>query len=244
MFRVHDQEEFAKSIMPKYCRHTQYKSFLRQLSMYKFQRVGDGPFRGAYQHPKFRRNQPELCNYMFRGLKDAMRQMERMTGDFGVASLPIEDIQLLVSKRKKKTPKVVTKKTSLSGTKKRPFPTVQKSIGSSTFIEERSLKNYRSLASSALPPMTVKQLSMINSGNDRPSSTATAKLLESDLFTENCKPLVASTLPQLLVEDDILDEIITTFGSRSPSTKTAHQMMNFEQFTFGESLPLLEFQNT
>ena len=30
MFKVHKHKEFAASVMPLYCRHTRYKSFLRQ----------------------------------------------------------------------------------------------------------------------------------------------------------------------------------------------------------------------
>ena len=30
MFKVHKHKEFAARVMPKYCRHSQYKSFLRQ----------------------------------------------------------------------------------------------------------------------------------------------------------------------------------------------------------------------
>lgn len=71
MFKVHDQKEFAKHIMPHYCRHSRYKSFLRQLSMYKFQRVTEGPNRGAYRHPHFLRNRIGLCELINRGeIKD------------------------------------------------------------------------------------------------------------------------------------------------------------------------------
>lgn len=62
MFKVHKHKEFATRIMPLYCRHTRYKSFLRQLSMYKFQRVNEGPLRGCYHHPNFSRDRFDLID--------------------------------------------------------------------------------------------------------------------------------------------------------------------------------------
>lgn len=62
MFKVHKHKEFANSVMPLYCRHSRYKSFLRQLSMYKFQRVNEGPLRGCYHHPNFVRDRFDLID--------------------------------------------------------------------------------------------------------------------------------------------------------------------------------------
>jgi hypothetical protein len=43
-FRVHDQEKFLKFILPRYFGATKYKSFQRQLNLYKFQ--GEGRYTG------------------------------------------------------------------------------------------------------------------------------------------------------------------------------------------------------
>ena len=77
MFKIHDQTKFTKEIMPKYCRHSRYKSFLRQLSMYKFQRVTEGPNKGAYKHPSFQKNRMPLCRYINRGVRDAWLENEK-----------------------------------------------------------------------------------------------------------------------------------------------------------------------
>ena len=45
-FRVHKREEFMKRIAQKYCNVTKYKSFLRQLNLYKFERESQGPDKG------------------------------------------------------------------------------------------------------------------------------------------------------------------------------------------------------
>lgn len=55
--------------MGKYFRHARFKSFLRQLSMYKFQRITSGPNRGAYGHRSFVRGQVELSSTISRGEK-------------------------------------------------------------------------------------------------------------------------------------------------------------------------------
>jgi HSF-type DNA-binding len=66
-FKVHKRKEFTNEVMPKIGRFTVYKSFLRQLSMYKFQRISSGGIKGAYQHPYFRRDHIDLCRAILRG---------------------------------------------------------------------------------------------------------------------------------------------------------------------------------
>jgi hypothetical protein len=88
MFKIHDQTDFTKAIMPKYCRHSRYKSFLRQLSMYKFQRVTKGPNRGAYGHPNFQKDRMSLCRYINRGEKDLWQEKEQEEALEGCFALP------------------------------------------------------------------------------------------------------------------------------------------------------------
>lgn len=75
LFKVHSPTEFSSVIMKRYFRHDRYKSFLRQLSMYKFVRITEGPHRGAYGHPQFLKGRVELSRFIGRGdklsLKDA-----------------------------------------------------------------------------------------------------------------------------------------------------------------------------
>jgi hypothetical protein len=77
MFKVHDPDAFAKFIMPNCFRHSRYKSFLRQLSMYKFQRVTNGPSRGAYSHTFFRRCRLDMCRGILRGEKYIVKQKDK-----------------------------------------------------------------------------------------------------------------------------------------------------------------------
>jgi len=57
-FRVHYPKDFIEHIMPKVFRQSKWSSFQRQLNLYGFMRITDGPDKGAYYHPKFLRGMP------------------------------------------------------------------------------------------------------------------------------------------------------------------------------------------
>lgn len=65
-FKVHKQETFVNQMMPRYFNQTKYRSFQRQLNVWGFERVADGPGRGGYTHKWFVRNEPSLCHNMKR----------------------------------------------------------------------------------------------------------------------------------------------------------------------------------
>ena len=66
-FKVHDTKEFEKKIMRKYfTNQTRYKSFLRQLNFYGFDRVRKGKGRGCLFHKMFVRGKPYLCDKITR----------------------------------------------------------------------------------------------------------------------------------------------------------------------------------
>jgi len=65
-FKVYKTKVFDEEIMPKYFDKTKYKSFQRQLNMWGFDRVGSGPYKGAYLHTCFIRGKPQLCESMQR----------------------------------------------------------------------------------------------------------------------------------------------------------------------------------
>jgi hypothetical protein len=46
-FKVHKREEFMSRILPKYFRQTRYKSFVRQLNIWGFACIGQGPDKGS-----------------------------------------------------------------------------------------------------------------------------------------------------------------------------------------------------
>lgn len=66
-FAVHNTTRFEGEVMRKYFpRMNRFASFQRQLNLYDFRRVNDGPARGAYYHPSFNRDFPVLCRAMKR----------------------------------------------------------------------------------------------------------------------------------------------------------------------------------
>jgi len=65
-FAIHKPNEFVKKIMPKYFRMSRFSSFQRQLNLYEFMRITDGPDKGAYFHELFHRGRPILASQIRR----------------------------------------------------------------------------------------------------------------------------------------------------------------------------------
>lgn len=73
-FAIHNSSEFAKEVMPQYFRMSRFSSFQRQLNLYDFQRIAEGPNKGSYYHEFFVQGQPDISNYMKRNkIKGNMR---------------------------------------------------------------------------------------------------------------------------------------------------------------------------
>jgi hypothetical protein len=65
-FSIHKPRDFVKLIMPKYFRMSRFSSFQRQLNLYDFQRITEGPDKGAYYHELFVQGRPILSTMMKR----------------------------------------------------------------------------------------------------------------------------------------------------------------------------------
>ena len=65
-FRVHKEKEFVSDVMPKYFNQSKFTSFTRQLYIYGFQKMPDGPDKGSFIHPKFIKEDKNLCLTMKR----------------------------------------------------------------------------------------------------------------------------------------------------------------------------------
>lgn len=63
-FIIMDKKRFASDLLPLYFKQTQFTSFTRKLSRWKFVRVPRGPFMGAYYHKLFRKDHKALCKLM------------------------------------------------------------------------------------------------------------------------------------------------------------------------------------
>lgn len=65
-FVIHKPTEFVETIMPKYFRMSRFSSFQRQLNLYEFMRITDGPDKGAHFHEFFIRGRPVLASQIRR----------------------------------------------------------------------------------------------------------------------------------------------------------------------------------
>lgn len=64
-FMINDPDKLV-TILPLFFDQTKYRSFRRQLNMWHFERILDGPHKGAFVHPYFVRGNRGLCAYMSR----------------------------------------------------------------------------------------------------------------------------------------------------------------------------------
>jgi hypothetical protein len=95
-FIVHKPKQFAQIIMKRYfTKQNRYKSFLRQLNIYGFERVSSKSSnpaapRGAYCHPLFQRDSPDLCGHMGRPKARNIPVIKQIPSDEACVRLPIE----------------------------------------------------------------------------------------------------------------------------------------------------------
>jgi hypothetical protein len=89
-FAIHKPRDFVKHVMPKYFRMSRFSSFQRQLNLYDFQRITEGPDKGAYFHELFVHGRPILSTMMKRnkikGVKNLPKAAKR-----AVQEVPEED---------------------------------------------------------------------------------------------------------------------------------------------------------
>jgi len=65
-FLVHKPKDFVDFVLPKYFQQRKYASFQRQLNLYGFNRITQGPDKGCYYHDCFLRGRKYLCHRMQR----------------------------------------------------------------------------------------------------------------------------------------------------------------------------------
>lgn len=65
-FEVHDRERFIEEILPRYFKHKNMNSFVRQLNMYDFKKNKRSIHEIKFSHSYFQRDHPEMLGYIMR----------------------------------------------------------------------------------------------------------------------------------------------------------------------------------
>jgi hypothetical protein len=65
-FKVHNRNLFIEEYMKKMFNQTKFKSFQRQLNLWGFERVQNGPDKGSYFHPLFVKGRRDCCQRLTR----------------------------------------------------------------------------------------------------------------------------------------------------------------------------------
>ena len=74
-FIVQNVQAFVEKLLKKYFSSARMSSFQRQLNLYGFRRIPDGPDKGGYWHENFLKDCPDLCRKIYRKTAPSMSSM-------------------------------------------------------------------------------------------------------------------------------------------------------------------------
>ena len=77
-FKVHNPDALVNIILPKFFRQTKFKSFQRQLHLYNFERIWEGPNRGGYRHQLFVKGRREISRHIVRQSRFENKRIDRL----------------------------------------------------------------------------------------------------------------------------------------------------------------------
>ncbi|CAF0765744.1 unnamed protein product [Didymodactylos carnosus] len=96
-FHVYDQARFSREILPRYFKHNNFASFIRQLNMYGFRKISNiehGSLRSErddieFAHPNFIRGQDTLLELIKRRAPDNQQKQHQQPSQIGPSSTTI-----------------------------------------------------------------------------------------------------------------------------------------------------------
>ena len=74
-FMIHKPHAFERETMPLFFSSSRMASFQRQLNIYGFVRIHEGPWRGAYRHKYFQKDQKHLLSRIKQSVPDSKKKV-------------------------------------------------------------------------------------------------------------------------------------------------------------------------
>jgi len=77
-FAIKEIDEFQDMILPKFFRHRNINSFIRQLNMYGFHKSRKDPSKNIFSHPCFLKSCPQILHQVRRKIKNEEKNDEEV----------------------------------------------------------------------------------------------------------------------------------------------------------------------
>lgn len=167
-FKINDPDRLV-SVLPFFFGQTKYRSFRRQLNMWHFHRILEGPYMGIFIHPYFVRQDRTLCAQMNRSIP-FNPNMQQIQGFVTKALYGGLEMKRETTQPKKEGPPVAIKASSLVFAKEEnPLQKLELRIDCdvpSCHKNDKTSESFQVSSRHMLPGLNSSILSMINTTLD------------------------------------------------------------------------------